>query len=1022
MKITSIDLDNIKSYRRQTIHLTDGVNAIAGHNGSGKTTILEAIGFALFDFLPYPQSAFLREGEKSGAVRVRLQLNDGREYEVVRRVGSGAFYHVTDIESGVRLADGNKSVQDWLRQTAFDLEGEADLEALFKNAVGVPQGLMTSDFVGTGKARKAIFDPLLRVEEYEKAWLELLQTSNNIKDRINAVTQEISYLQADVERIPGLSDQHDELAAQVEGSAAIVEATEAELAKIGDRKKGLDDLFGRLTELTSQLRGLRHQVEHHTAMVRRERESVTSAEAAVAMVERTREGHAKVEEARRVLVGLDRERTARDEIQRHADEASTRMDSIKQQIDEKDAERAQAIADAEEAAALKPDADRQIVLENELKDAEMLVRQAQRLEEDATRIDREIAGIEQALESREKQIASAKAAQVEAAQLDATMETQSQVAAQLAALDPLQKRMKTIQAEGRKLRARQGELQRDVDQLEDLDRELNQVDPVAARRKDLETRAQHLREEKIRIMATLQYQNLARADLERTSCPLLELQCPVVRADVAVLDRFDRRVAELTERIESLDAELSALTPRLAEAVTAAERVQKLSVNMAKLEGSGRALTEVTADLEAALKEYADLADIVADNSTLEEENQRLKREIVRLQRLGREAALLAELENRQANEREGLKARRADRERIADGLKGRAAAESAATRIREQLDQLGDPQLRYQRLLSNAERLRDIEETIRRHEERLQEQGDRLRAAVGQLHQFDGLDRRIAEQKEIERSHSADHDLYLANTGEAEQLAERRDSLSREEKALAEAERAASRTGTELEAVESRYDAEEHARVTALSTMKAQELSAAQNDYKHWVADLTAVDRDLERARLQEQRMARKLAERAELETAGTAVKFIRQTIKDAGPAVTETLLQNISSVASDIYAEIMDDYAAELRWERDYEVVVRRGPDDRKFAQLSGGEQMSAALAVRLALLKEMSGVDMAFFDEPTQNMDSDRRTNLAGQIRDIRGFNQLIVISHDDTFEHHTDNLIRLQKEEDETVIEA
>jgi exonuclease SbcC len=62
------------------------------------------------------------------------------------------------------------------------------------------------------------------------------------------------------------------------------------------------------------------------------------------------------------------------------------------------------------------------------------------------------------------------------------------------------------------------------------------------------------------------------------------------------------------------------------------------------------------------------------------------------------------------------------------------------------------------------------------------------------------------------------------------------------------------------------------------------------------------------------------------------------------------------------------------------------------------------------------------MAFFDEPTQNMDSDRRVNLASQIRAIHGFNQLIVISHDDTFEHHTDNLIRLHKEEDETVVEA
>jgi exonuclease SbcC len=66
-------------------------------------------------------------------------------------------------------------------------------------------------------------------------------------------------------------------------------------------------------------------------------------------------------------------------------------------------------------------------------------------------------------------------------------------------------------------------------------------------------------------------------------------------------------------------------------------------------------------------------------------------------------------------------------------------------------------------------------------------------------------------------------------------------------------------------------------------------------------------------------------------------------------------------------------------------------------------------------------MSEVDTAFFDEPTQNMDADRRANLAEQIRQIRGFSQLIVISHDDTFEHHTDNLIRLVKDEDETRLE-
>jgi exonuclease SbcC len=73
-----------------------------------------------------------------------------------------------------------------------------------------------------------------------------------------------------------------------------------------------------------------------------------------------------------------------------------------------------------------------------------------------------------------------------------------------------------------------------------------------------------------------------------------------------------------------------------------------------------------------------------------------------------------------------------------------------------------------------------------------------------------------------------------------------------------------------------------------------------------------------------------------------------------------------------------------------------------------------MSAALAVRLALLKELSELDIAFFDEPTANLDESRRESLADHILNLRGFSQLFVISHDDTFERVTENRIRVVKE--------
>ena len=72
-----------------------------------------------------------------------------------------------------------------------------------------------------------------------------------------------------------------------------------------------------------------------------------------------------------------------------------------------------------------------------------------------------------------------------------------------------------------------------------------------------------------------------------------------------------------------------------------------------------------------------------------------------------------------------------------------------------------------------------------------------------------------------------------------------------------------------------------------------------------------------------------------------------------------------------------------------------------------------MSAALAIRLALLREMSNIDIAFFDEPTTNLDEPRRDALVRQILDVKGFRQLFVISHDDTFEQATQNLIRVER---------
>src|SRR5882757_5106960 len=109
MHIVDVKLENIKSHRNSTFNFERGTTAIVGENGAGKTTIIEAIAWALFDLLDYKKEDFVKRGEKKGSVRVTFESGlDEREYIVYR--DSGAGYHVTDPRLQTRIADKKEEV------------------------------------------------------------------------------------------------------------------------------------------------------------------------------------------------------------------------------------------------------------------------------------------------------------------------------------------------------------------------------------------------------------------------------------------------------------------------------------------------------------------------------------------------------------------------------------------------------------------------------------------------------------------------------------------------------------------------------------------------------------------------------------------------------------------------------------------------------------------------------------------------------------------------------------------------
>jgi len=83
MILKSLKLENIRSYKEQTIEFPLGTTLFEGDIGSGKSTILMAIEFALFGLGSERGNALLRIGAKRGSVTLRFEVN-GEEYEVYR--------------------------------------------------------------------------------------------------------------------------------------------------------------------------------------------------------------------------------------------------------------------------------------------------------------------------------------------------------------------------------------------------------------------------------------------------------------------------------------------------------------------------------------------------------------------------------------------------------------------------------------------------------------------------------------------------------------------------------------------------------------------------------------------------------------------------------------------------------------------------------------------------------------------------------------------------------------------------
>src|SRR5438270_1018779 len=398
MHVTRVELENVKSYgegaRRGDFPFERGTTAIVGPNGAGKTTILEAVAWALFDVLEYKKEDFLRRGAKRGSVRVTFRSDlDERLYTVYCDTGTG--YYIYDPELRMKIATGKADVRKWLDQH-LRLEPGTDLRALFRSAIGVPQGLFTTDFMQTPTDRKRSFDRLLKVEEYREGAERLRDTANLINERIAEARGRISGAESQLARYDATVAEHKSARERAEELGASLAAFRREAEERERLVAELDEAERRATE--ARARADRLEVERDSAERRLLdlQGGLEAARRAAGRQRATEADHRANVEATEALRALETEREERDRLRVEAADAARTAASAESDVRrlEESLERSRAARAL--LAELEKDVATQEELERERERLRDLLAQARAAGERLSRLDAELGALRRA--------------------------------------------------------------------------------------------------------------------------------------------------------------------------------------------------------------------------------------------------------------------------------------------------------------------------------------------------------------------------------------------------------------------------------------------------------------------------------------------------------------------------------------------------------------------------------------------------------------------------------------------------
>jgi len=237
MIIESIVMKNFKSHRNSKIEFNTGISIIMGGNGAGKSSILEAVSFALFKQHSGKKiEQLITIGQTKMSVELEF-VSNGRKYKVLRQRSKNVSKAKIEILEGGAfqpLSSGDKQVTDEVHGL-LEMDGD-----LFLNAVYVRQGEIANLVDKTPAEKKQVIGKLLGIESLEKAWKNMLPLMNQYEMQKIKLDGKLEELDGLNEEIKIKKDEKNTINQNIQEISREIEKINEELVQINKENSSLD--------------------------------------------------------------------------------------------------------------------------------------------------------------------------------------------------------------------------------------------------------------------------------------------------------------------------------------------------------------------------------------------------------------------------------------------------------------------------------------------------------------------------------------------------------------------------------------------------------------------------------------------------------------------------------------------------------------------------------------------------------------------------------------------------------------